>query len=58
MATQVGTGRPNSDCYAGRYSMLDLRQQPFDLPEPMMSIPDDGVSKLWSLDVWRVSELP
>ena len=58
LATQIATGRPNSDIYTGGYRMLDLRQEPFNFPEPVMSIPDDRVSKLRSLDVWRVADLP
>lgn len=58
LATQIATESPNSDVYTGGYRMLDLRQQPFNFPEPVMSISDDRVSKLRSLDVWRVSDLP
>ncbi len=58
LGTQVATESPNSDVYTGGYRMLDLRQQPVNFPEPVMSIREDGVSKLRSLDVWRVSDFP
>ena len=38
--------------------MLERRQDPFKVPEAVMSIPDDEVLQLRSLDGWSMCDVP
>lgn len=58
IVTQIQAECPNIDIYTGGFRPLDLTRQPFEFPQPLFSIPDDGVSTNRCLAVWRIRDLP
>ena len=47
----------NVDIRSGDFRFLNLRKKPYNFPEPVTCIPEDGVSKHRQLGVWRLDML-
>lgn len=58
LAAQIASEKPNGMAFTGRDPMLERRQDPFKVPEAVMSIPDDEVLQLRSLDGWSMCDVP
>ena len=50
--------RYNADILSGDFRMLNLLKTPLLFPNPVRSIPDNGVLPDRKLSVWRVTDLP
>jgi hypothetical protein len=58
IATTDESIRFNADIPSGDFRNLNLTRGPFLFPPPLLSIPDDAVSRKRSLGVWNVPALP
>jgi len=58
IATNDDGLRYNADILSGDFRMLNLFKSPLLFPNPVRSIPDDGVLPDRTLSVWRVADLP
>ena len=58
IATNDDGLRYNADILSGDFRMLNLLKTPLLFPNPLRSIPDNGVLPDRKLSVWRVADLP
>lgn len=56
IATNISHLEENIDTFTGGFRLIDLRQAPFNLPEPVEVIPDHGVANNRYLCVWDVAD--